>query len=120
MGSNNRYDVRMPQPGQTVSDNCGDWIILQLLSSGRASDVYLVRKAVDKQQKFVMKCEKELKGNQSALAMDLAILAACQKSKGFARLKGCGQTDYYKFVVMEQLGPGLEMVRQTLPEKKFR
>lgn len=37
---------------------------------------------------------------------------------GFPRLIAAGRTSFYKYIIMELVGPDLQRLRRSIPEKK--
>lgn len=38
---------------------------------------------------------------------------------GFPRLIAAGRTPFYKYIIMELVGPDLQLLRRSIPEKKL-
>lgn len=53
------------------------------------------------------------------LKLDVYVLREMNTQKGFPRFIGAGQTFYYKYCIMELLGPDLSKLRRSLDAKRF-
>ena len=52
------------------------------------------------------------------LKLDVYVLRELCPAVGFPRFIAAGQTHYYKYCIMELLGPDLSKLRRSLPDKK--
>lgn len=98
-------------------DTGSSWTVLKMLASGPFSDVYMVKD--DKGKRYAMKCEKEGEEIRRALKLDVMVLKTVLGRNGFPRFMAAGRTDYYKYCVMQLVGPDLGKLRRSLPDRKF-
>ncbi|CAJ0576458.1 unnamed protein product, partial [Mesorhabditis spiculigera] len=122
MGSNCRDDPQMPQVGQIIephTETKGRYRVLRVIYSGPFSDVYLLGRDKNLSEKYAMKVERQVGNIRPVLKLDVYVLREMNGGTGFPRFLGAGQTPYYKYCIMELLGPDLARVRRSMPEKRF-
>ncbi|CAJ0945773.1 unnamed protein product, partial [Mesorhabditis belari] len=112
----------MPQVGQIIEPHTtevGSFRVLRVIYSGPFSDVYLLGKKTNVNEKFAMKVERQVGNIRPVLKLDVFVLREMNTQTGFPRFIGAGQTPYYKYCIMELLGPDLSKLRRSLDAKKF-
>uniref|UniRef100_A0A1I7XEH9 Protein kinase domain-containing protein n=1 Tax=Heterorhabditis bacteriophora TaxID=37862 RepID=A0A1I7XEH9_HETBA len=118
MGSNCTDDPQMPQVGMVIEHRVGRFKVLRKLASGPFSDVFILSEA-DNRKKYAMKCEKQDSNQRPVLKLDVLVLMAVNGSMGFPTFIAAGRTDYYKYCVMQLVGPDLGKLRRSLPDKSY-
>ncbi|CAD5212949.1 unnamed protein product [Bursaphelenchus okinawaensis] len=118
MGSNNVDDPKMPQVGTIIKHPTYDFQVIRVLASGPFSDVFIVRETRSSKL-YAMKVEREEGNIRPVLKLDVFVLTQLGVHIGFPQLLAAYRTKYYKFAVMQLVGPDLGRLRRAMPGKRF-
>uniref|UniRef100_A0A915BGM4 Protein kinase domain-containing protein n=1 Tax=Parascaris univalens TaxID=6257 RepID=A0A915BGM4_PARUN len=105
--------------GTEIHCNHGGYVVQQLLGSGGFGDVYKAKK-IGTSEYYAIKTElNEFNGKKiDRLKIEVAVMIAFtlinepQRKKHFVQLFDKGQTDTFKLIVMQLLGPSIEDLRR--------
>jgi serine/threonine protein kinase len=101
-----------------LGDRIADFIVAGLLGQGGFGDIYYVESKVEPGKTYAMKIEPvDFKGN--GLLNERSILQQIQGSPYFPKYLDSGHTLFFRYLVMECLGPSLSDVRRVLPDRRF-
>lgn len=91
--------------------------IIRHIDSGGYGDIYSVRD-IQTNELFALKVELH-EAKQPVLHIEISILKQIQGDDCFPRLISYGETDLFKYIAMELLGPSISKLRRQLPNKRY-
>ncbi|VDK81591.1 unnamed protein product [Litomosoides sigmodontis] len=110
---------KMPAVGSAVTLKGKEYHIQSELYDGPFSKVYAINEG---SMQYAMKIERTRGSKRPVLKLDALVLKQLNHQDimaGFPRLIAAGRTSLYKYIIMELVGPDLQRLRRSIPEKKF-
>ncbi|OZC07842.1 hypothetical protein X798_05152 [Onchocerca flexuosa] len=115
----NENNDQMPAVGSEVTLKGEQYHIESELYHGPFSKVYVISGSC---MQYAMKTERTVGSKRPVLKLDALVLKQLNRQNiiaGFPRLIATGRTPLYKYIIMELVGPDLQLLRRSIPAKKF-
>ncbi|KHN82925.1 putative serine/threonine-protein kinase [Toxocara canis] len=112
-------EVHMPVVGKHVEHKNRRFHVHSQIYHGPFSEVYVVSECG---RHYAMKIEKTVGASRRVLKLDVLVLRQINKnesSEGFPHIIIAGRTPFYKYAIMQLVGPDLGRLRRALPNKRL-
>uniref|UniRef100_A0A915BQY7 Protein kinase domain-containing protein n=1 Tax=Parascaris univalens TaxID=6257 RepID=A0A915BQY7_PARUN len=110
-------EALLPVVGKYVEHKKRRFYVHSKIYQGPFSEVYIVTEGG---QRYAMKTEKVHGATRRILKLDVLVLSQINRneaSEGFPHVIIAGRTPFYKYCVMQLVGPDLGRLRRALPNK---
>ena len=108
--------------GNAIKTEQAMYTIVDHLGSGGFGDVYKVYRNLEMNDFFALKTEEyNVPGRLNRLKMEAEVLQKCTDNPKphFIKLVDKGRTTELKFIIMSMVGPTLDKVRSSLPNRQY-
>uniref|UniRef100_A0A915AY04 Protein kinase domain-containing protein n=1 Tax=Parascaris univalens TaxID=6257 RepID=A0A915AY04_PARUN len=112
-------EALLPVVGKYVEHRKRRFYVHSKIYQGPFSEVYIVTEGG---QRYAMKTEKVHGATRRILKLDVLVLSQINRneaSEGFPHVIIAGRTPFYKYCVMQLVGPDLGRLRRALPNKRL-